>query len=267
MAVSAPASFWHSLGIQRRVVFALLMREVITRYGRHNIGFLWLFVEPMMFTLGVTALWSLSKIAHGTSSSLSVAAFAMTGYSSILVWRNTVLRCTTAITPNLSLMYHRNVRVIDIFASRIMLEIAGASISFVVLTLGFTALRWVEPPADILKVLFGWTMLAWFGAALALTIGAASELSELVEKIWHPLSYLLFPLSGVAFMVDWLPPHIREMLLWVPMVNGLEILREGYFGGTVTAHYDADYLAVFCLCLTFFGLALARIAGRHVEPQ
>jgi ABC-type polysaccharide/polyol phosphate export permease len=34
------------------VLGALLIRELLTRYGRHNIGFLWLFVEPMIFTLG-----------------------------------------------------------------------------------------------------------------------------------------------------------------------------------------------------------------------
>src|SRR3546814_5552704 len=36
--------------IQRNVVAALFMREVLTRFGRHNIGFLWMFVEPMLFT-------------------------------------------------------------------------------------------------------------------------------------------------------------------------------------------------------------------------
>jgi len=265
MAASAPASFWRSLAIQRRVIFALLMREVITRYGRHNIGFLWLFVEPMLFTLFVTGLWSLLRTSHNPG--IPVAAFAVTGYSSVLVWRNTMLRCTSAITPNLSLMYHSNVRVFDIFASRVVLEIAGASISFIVLALVFTALRWIAPPADILKVLFGWFMLAWFGAGLGFAVGAASELSEIVEKIWHPLSYVMLPLSGVAFMVDWLSPSYRAVVLWVPMVNGLEILREGYFGDAVTAYYNVEYLAAFCLSMTFFGLALIRIASRRVQPQ
>jgi ABC-type polysaccharide/polyol phosphate export permease len=77
----------------------------------------------------------------------------------------------------------------------------------------------------------------------------------------------MFPLSGVAFMVHWLPPEYREAVLWLPMVNGLEILREGYFGDVVPTHYDVGYLAEFCAGLTFFGLAVARIAGRHVEPE
>lgn len=254
-----------SLAIQVRVIGALLMREILTRYGRHNIGFLWLFVEPMLFTLGVTALWTATKAHHG--SNLPITGFAITGYSSVLLWRNTVSRITNAITPNLSLMYHRNVRVFDIFAARIILEMVGATISFIILSLTFMSVGWLEPPADILKVLLGWLMLSWFAVGLSLTIGALSERSELVDKIWHPVSYILFPISGAAFMVDWLPPAGREVVLWLPMVHGVEILREGYFGSAVRAHYDVVFMAVVCLCLTFLGLALTREAGRRVEPE
>lgn len=260
-----PTPLHRSLRIQLRVIGALLMREIITRYGRHNIGFLWLFAEPMMFTLGITALWNATKATHG--SNLSITAFAVTGYSSVLLWRNTVMRCSSAITPNLSLMYHRNVRVIDLFAARIILEVSGATISFVMLSLLFMAIGWMKLPADILKILFGWLLLTWFGAALALVIGSLSERYEMVEKIWHPASYLLFPLSGAGFMVEWLPHAGQQIVLYLPMVHGVEILREGYFGNTVRAHYDIQYMTVICLCLTFAGLALAREAGRRVEPE
>ncbi|MBC7621274.1 MAG: ABC transporter permease [Candidatus Saccharibacteria bacterium] len=241
------------------------MREVLTRYGRHNIGFLWLFVEPMLFTLGVTALWTAAKASHG--SNIPIVAFALTGYSSVLLWRNMPGRTVGSITPNLALMYHRNVRVMDVFLSRLILEAMGASISFVVLGLLFTTVGWMKPPEEILKVLFAWFMLAWFGSALALLIGSVSERSELIEKLWHPAMYLLFPLSGAAFMVDWLPPGAQEVILLLPMVHGVELLREGYFGSTVHAHYDIPYMASICLVLTVLGLAQERYISRRVAPE
>ena len=91
-----------SSAIEWRVVHALLMREVLTRFGRHNIGFLWLFVEPMLFTLGITALWTFAKSVHG--SNLPIAAFALTGYSAVLLWRNMPSRTIGAVEPNLALM-------------------------------------------------------------------------------------------------------------------------------------------------------------------
>lgn len=258
-------SLRHSFAIQARIINALIMREVITRYGRHNIGFLWLFLEPMLFTLGVTTLWAVVKATHGTS--LPITAFAVTGYSSILLWRNCTNRIVKAIEVNLSLMYHRNVRVIDVFAARIILEIVGATSSIIVLTITFSAIGWMSPPSDILTAILGWTLLAWFAFALSLVVGAASERSEIVERVWHIFTYLLFPLSGAAFLVDWLPKSFQEAILWIPMVHGTEMIRHGYFGTVVRTYEDPIYLMTCNIVLTLIGLALVRETGRRVEPE
>jgi ABC-type polysaccharide/polyol phosphate export permease len=254
-----------SLAIQARVIGALLMREILTRYGRHNIGFLWLFVEPMIFTLGVTALWTFTGLRHG--SNLPIVAFALTGYSSVLVWRNMPGRLCGSIEPNLSLMYHRNVKVMDIFVARLLLEGVGATISFIVLGIFFTSIGWMNPPEDIVKVIEGWFMLIWFGVSLATLLGAWSAKTEIIDKIWHPAAYLLFPLSGAAFMVDWMPTAAQKFVLYLPMVHGVELLREGYFGSAVHAHYDIPYTVFICLCLSLSGLAMLREVGRKVVPE
>lgn len=265
MAFAAIATLGHSAAVQWRVIHALLMREILTRYGRHNIGFLWLFVEPMLFTTGVTTLWTLTQSVHG--SNLPIVAFALTGYSAVLLWRNMPSRCIGAIEPNLSLMYHRNVRVIDIFVARLILEGGGATVSFVTLSVFYIYIGWLDPPVDVLTVAGGWILLAWFGASLATFLGALSERSELVEKIWHPMSYLAFPLSGAAFMVDALPPAAQHYILYVPMVNGVEIVREGYFGDKVHAHYDLAYIIGCCVVLTLLALAQVAVANREITPE
>jgi len=241
------------------------MREVITRYGRHNIGFLWLFLEPMLFTLGVTTLWTLIKATHGTN--LPITAFAVTGYSSILLWRNCSSRAVKAIEANHSLMYHRNVRVFDVLSARIILEIAGATVSIIALTILFSAIEWMSLPADILTVMIGWVLLAWFAFALSLVIAAASERSELVERVWHIFTYLLFPISGAAFMVDWLPKVAQDYILWLPMVHATEMIRHGYFGAAVQTYENPFYLILFNLVLTLIGVALLRETGRRVAPE
>ena len=258
-------SIVRSLAIQSRILHALMMREVITRFGRDNLGVLWLFVEPMLFTLGVTALWTAAGMNHG--SSIPIVAFALTGYSSVLLWRNCASRSVMALESNLPLLFHRNVKPIDVFLTRIVLEISGATASFVILGIFFTSIGWMDVPENMLEVLFGLFMLAWFGTALALVIGAGTAYSDAVEKLWAPASYLLFPISGAAFMVEWLPPAFQEIVLLLPMVHGVEILREGYFGNAVKTHFDVGYMAVCCLVLTLVGLYLVRDAGQKVEAR
>jgi len=258
-------SFRRSLTIQQRVVGALLMREVITRFGRHNVGVLWLIGEPMLFTLGIAILWSI--MGHKNEPGMPIVAFAVTGYSSVLVWRNTVLRCTMAVQQNIGLLYHRNVQVIDVFLTRIIVEIAGATGSFLTLSLVFSGLEVIDPPRDLLQLTFGWIMLSWLGGSLALMMGALSVYSHLVERLWHPTSYVLFPLSGAAFMVDWLPTELQKWILLLPMVHGVEMVREGFFGAAVRTHFDAGYMALCCLGFTLAGLVLAKNAASHVGAE
>ncbi len=258
-------SILRSLTVQRRTLYALMMREVITRFGRDNLGALWLIAEPMIFTLGIVTLWSAAGLQHG--SSIPITAFAVTGYSSVLLWRNCAGRTIGAIDANLPLLFHRNVKVIDVFLTRIVLEVAGATGSFAILAMFFTSIGWMEAPIDMLQVIFGWFMLAWFGTALALLVGAGTAYSHIVEKLWQPASYLLFPLSGAAFMVDWLPPTFQKIVLLLPMVHGVEILREGYFGNAVRTYYDVGYMAVVCLLLSLAALYLVRDAGQKVETR
>jgi capsular polysaccharide transport system permease protein len=254
-----------SLAIQSRVVGALLMREIVTRYGRHNLGFMWLFLEPMLFTLGITALWVATKAVHG--SSLPIVAFAVTGYSSVLMWRNCAGRCAGAIGPNATLMFHRNVRVIDLFASRILLEIAGATMSLLGLSLVFCFIGWMDAPVDLLTMLEGWLLLGWFGIAMGLLVGGIAAQSELVDRLWHTVTYVLFPLSGAGTMVDWLPPAAQNVVLWLPMVHGVEMLRHGYYGSAVRTFEDPAYLITCNVAMTLVGLVLVKAIRRGGESE
>lgn len=254
-----------SFRIQCRVVGALLMREILTRYGRHNLGFMWLFLEPMLFTTGVTLLWYQMRGDHLHNANISIIAFTITGYSTVLLWRNTTNRCINAIAPNFSLLHHRNVKIIDLFTARILLEFAGATISLIVLMGAFTLFGLLKPPADMLTMIYAWLLFSWFAAALALIVGIACSRSELLDRIWHTLTYLLFPLSGALFLVEWLPPKAQEMILWIPMVHLTEMLRHGFFGGVVKTYEDPVYVLIVNTIMSLVGLVLIRQSQNTLE--
>ncbi|RXR28344.1 ABC transporter permease [Sphingobium fluviale] len=259
------SSLSQSWAIQRRIIFALVMREALTRYGRHNIGFLWLFVEPMIFTIGITIFWTFTKAAHG--SDLPIVPFAITGYSSVLVWRNIPGRLSNAVLPNVGIMHHRNVRLIDIYFARLLLETSGVSMSFLFLTLAFWVVEWTALPEDVLQVLSGWLLLNWFGWSMGLLIGSLSEQTEIIEKIWHPATYFLFPLSGAAFIADALPPAFRDFVLWLPMVHCVEYIREGFFGSAFVAHYDLGYVVTCCCVMSVAGFLNVNYVANRVVLQ
>jgi len=254
-------SFLDSLRVQLRVLGALSMREIVTRFGRDQIGFWWLFVEPMILTVGVTALWS---VFH-TLTPVPIAAFAVSGYSMVLLWRSTVSSCIWAVPANTALLHHRNVKVLDLFISRILVEVAGATISFFLLSAAYIFLGLMAPPVDLMNILVGWLALSWFTAGWALCWGAASTYGELVRIAWTPLGYFFFPICGAAYMVEWLPSRLQALALWVPTVHGVEMMRAGIWGGGVRTHYDIWFLLASCMIVTLLGLVLARGAAFRVD--
>ena len=78
---------------------------------------------------------------------------------------------------------------------------------------------------------------------------------------------MLFPLSGAAFLVDALPSEAQRYVLMLPMVHGVEYLREGYFGSAMIAHYDIGYMAAWNTLLTLLGLAQTRRVSMTVVPE
>jgi ABC-2 type transport system permease protein/capsular polysaccharide transport system permease protein len=138
--------------------------------------------------------------------------------------------------------------------------------SFTILSFAYIGLEWMQPPEDVLKVIAAWLLLSWFGGALALLIGTLAFFSETVEKLWHPISYIVFPLSGSAFLVDALPAAAQKVVLILPMVHGIELLREGYFGTKVNSIYDIQYMVIVTLVMTLSGLLLLKIVSNRVVP-
>jgi len=261
----AALSPWEGIRTECRVISALMLRETITRYGRHDVGVLWLLFEPMLFTTGVIALWDL--VFPHAPTSIPMVGIAITGYSCILLWRNTVGHSTHSIRPNTALLYHRPVRPIDCLLARVGLEVIGATASFAILTFFFAFIEVIPWPEDLMPVIVGWLLMCWWAMAMAMILCSAAERSEFAGRIWNIVSYLLMPVSGAAYMVYWLPPSYREWALLIPMVHGTELIRLGFFGNTVPTFGNPYYFACSNLVATLLGLAMMRDISSKVQAS
>jgi capsular polysaccharide transport system permease protein len=247
------------------VIGALMMREIITRYGREGLGFLWLVAEPLMFCLFVLVLWSFIKpeYEHG----IRLGAFVMTGYMSMLLIRHVTSSSMAAIQANVGLIYHRQISVLHIYISRAMLEILGTSIAFVVVYLILLTLGQVSLPHDMLKILGGWSILAVQSTGLAWILAALALRSDAVERIVPVLQYGLIPVSGAFVMAAWLPQEYRDILLIVPFPHAVEMVRAGVFGEFVPTYYNVSYALFWALGMNLLALLLLARARHHLEAE
>lgn len=253
--------FW----LQSRVITALLMREIHTRYGRENIGHLWVIGEPMLFCVGVAVMWTAIRPAH--EHGVPITAFVITGYVPLTMWRHCVGRSVKAFEANGSLLFHRQVTPLDIIISRCLLEIIGSLIAGIVVSGGAILIGYMDMPDNVGLVYVGLIYHAVFCLACALILAPLSEMGDVLEKFVGAAMYLSLPFSGAFTMVDWVPPAFQSVLLWSPSVHTLEIIRKGQFGSHVNAHYDLVFVTWTCATMILIGISLTLRSRKYIRVQ
>jgi len=244
-------SFLRSLQIQTRVLRALIIRNVISEYGRANIGFLWVVVEPMLFAIGVLVMWSLFRGAKGD---VSLAGFVLSGYIALTLWRRVTSGSSKFARKLTPLRYHRNVTIFDGFIAKVALVTLGGSAAFVAAYVGLRVLGKLEPLDSLAMTMLGWVMMCWLSAAVGANIGLLTEIFEPLSRFLQIFQYLMLPISGVFFLVEWLPPEHRDVVLYVPTVHCYEMMRYGFFGDVFQPYFSIGYIVSFNIVATATGL-------------
>jgi capsular polysaccharide transport system permease protein len=251
--------------IQVRVIHALMIRELHTRFGRENIGFLWIMVEPLLFAGLVAIIWRFMKgpEEHG----IGIIAFVVTGYIPITLFRHGVSRSVSIFVANSSLMYHRQVKILDFVLARFVIELIGSMMAYVFIASILVLFDEFPIPAEPGLLVAGWALYAFFTLSLCFMIAPLSEMSEVLEKFMPVVTYIMIPFSGLFTMASWLTPTMREYLLWSPFVNAMEMMRKGIWGNQITAYYNVWNPLACSLVATVLGLALCRYVRRILTVE
>lgn len=258
-------SLLHAVRARCRVIGALILREIHTRFGRENLGYIWLFVEPAMLGLGVAVLKTLGGFDSSMPGGMNKFAFFVIGYIVFYLFRTLVNRSPNGIEANFQLFYHSKVTIEAVMLARSVLDTGAVMVCatvFIVL-IGLIEGAW---PQDPLQMAAGVLMMFGIAHGLGLLILATTAIgSQLVDRFVHPFTYLALPFSGMFYMVWWMPGPFQEVLVWVPLINIMEFTREGQFGLGVPYHYSVSYVLIWIFCLNFLGLCAIKAAKPHFE--
>lgn len=254
------ASFWECLAIQAKVIGAIILRELHTRYGRENIGYLWLIAEPLMLGTIISALHS-----GGNDHGINPVAFTVTGYCNFIMFRGIVNRAEGALHSNLPLLHHRMVTPLDLALGRALLEAAGTISSFFILMTFCVATGFTDFPERPLYVLIGMGYIFWFSLAISFIVTGGTHERSFAERMIHPFTYFMIPLSGAFYMMTWTPEPYRSYLLYNPFPHMFETIRYGVFKDATLEYVDFGYITIVCAILTFFGLLAMRSVKSRIH--
>jgi len=265
MARSGLRKLYEGWRLQIRVIQALMLRELNTRFGRENIGFLWIMVEPLLFAGLVAIIWRFVK--GPTEHGIGIVAFVVTGYIPITLFRHGVTRSVVVFTANSSLLYHRQVKILDFIVVRFVIEMLGGMMAYLFIAIILILLKEFPVPSDIGLFMAGWFVYALFCFSICLIIAPLSEISEVLEKFIPVTTYIMLPFSGLFTLSSWLTPEMRGYFLWSPFVNGMEMMRKGIWGDQITAYYNVWNPIACSIVASVIGLALCRHVRRTLAVE
>src|SRR5262249_39899920 len=173
--------FWRGFAVQCRVIGALTIREIYTRFGRESLGFVWIVAEPLVFAVPVLFMWKAVRGSH--EHGISLMPFLWSGYLPLFLFRHLGARILLFIRRPSRLLYHRRVSILDIFLARAILEIGGNLAAVIATFVLFYTVGVIDVPKDLPMFYLGYFFMIWWSVAVALIIGGLSERSDWVSQV------------------------------------------------------------------------------------
>lgn len=249
-----------------RVIGALIIREMITRYGRSWGGYLWAILEPV----GIIVILSLafSQVVTAPAIGTSFVFFYATGYIPFHFFHETATNTGGSVQVNRPLLHLPMVTALDVVLARFLLSlITLIAVSGIIFTgMMITIDEAVRLSFDHLfaSVVAG----SLFGLGVGAINASLFEFIPAWRQLWGIISRPLFIISGVFFTFEELPEAIREILWWNPLIHVVGEARRGFYPTYDGAYVEILYPILMGSVMTTIGAAvLIRHRSRLTEVQ
>lgn len=237
-----------------RVVTALILREMSSRYGRSPGGYLWAVLEPLgmitLMTIGFSLL--LRSPPLGTSFLL----FFATGYTPFTFYQTLSITLARAITFSKALLAYPVVTWVDALIARLLLNgLTGILVSYIIMGV-VLALQSDPVSIQIGPVIEAMALALLIGVAVGTLNCALMGLIPVWAQIWSIVTRPLFIASGVIFIYEDMPQLAQTILWYNPLMHVVALMREGFYPSYTASFVSVPFVVGCGLVILFLGVVL-----------
>lgn len=246
---------------------ALILRELQTRFGQYRLGYLWVFLEPLL-TIGFMVLL-FGTIMHRTLPGIRYEIFLINGILPFFMFRTGVTLGISATESNKGLFSYRPVKPIDALIARNILEFLLKFTTYIAFSLVFLWFGFQMSFESIPLLLGYWILLFIFMFAFSLVFLVIGDFSKEIGKILSILFLVLYLLSGILYSIHIIPVEYRQYLLWNPLIHIFELMRHAVAPNyPLVSGISLGYFVIWIITTLFIGLLLyKRFERRMVKSK
>lgn len=226
-------------------------------------GAIWILFEPICHLLIFSVLFSL--IRGQTVAGIDFPVFVLVGMAPFLLFRNTALRLMDSPRDNRPLFAYKQIKPLDTFIARVLVEASIASTVYLILVFGFAWYGFdmsIKAPIEWILILSLGLLFAFgLGMLLALIVHAIPSSKSLIRMMFFPLYFI----SGVLVPAAYLPHAMLPLLLLNPFLHLVELIRAQIFPYYVPVDgVSIHYVIATTLMLLFVSLGTYRVRRLHL---
>lgn len=248
--------------VSARITFALILREMATRYGRSPGGYAWALLEPLGGIVILSIAFEL--LVRNPSIGHSFLLFFATAFLPLTMYMTTSNMVQRSITFSRPLLKYPAVSWIDAVMARFLLNALTTSLVAIILLYGILEYVGSRTILDIP------TMIRSGAHALFLAFGigalncVATGFFSIWSNFWGVLTRPLFLLSGVFYVYEDLPPLAQELIWYNPLIHLTGLMRDGLYSTYKPQYISETYVFGFSLVTSALGLLLLRRYHREL---
>lgn len=252
-----------SIGTSLNLVWTLYWQSFTPRSSRENMKLVWIFAEPVGQMAVLMVIFTL--IGRTAAYGDSFALFLLTGVTVLTLFSRGAAQVASGVMAIRSRTRLAQIGLFHRALAGIGFTMTTLAVTSLVL-LGFVAL-WdrlslgMVRPGPIVAAL-GLTGLLAFG--IGVMRGHAARFFPAADRVFGILSRALLFVSGIFFVPAFLPPALRDILVWNPILHAVEMVRTGIYPDYPRLVLAPGYLVGWALGAAAFGVALAWFDRRRL---
>ncbi|EMM3426589.1 ABC transporter permease [Klebsiella aerogenes] len=235
--VKQSRELFKSLISNRRLIYTLTRREVVSRYRGSVLGLLWSFFTPVLMLVVYTFVFSVVFQAKWGGDNSSRTAFALVLFSGLIIF-NLFSECINKapITILSNSNYVKKVIFpleilpwVNLFAALFHFAISCLVwIVFYIIEVGVPHLTIFLLPVILIPFILMVMGLSWFLASLGVYLRDVNQIVGIATMVLMFLSPIFFPTSA-------LPESVRPLLSLNPLAQFIEQARDVMYWGRIPA--------------------------------
>lgn len=255
-----------SIGVQFRVIGAIILRDMRTRFGRTHLGYIVAIAWPLVHSVFILLAHALVNRVAPIGGDPVV--FVATGIIPYVMCFYPSRQMTFSIEHNRALLWFPIVRAADIIFARAILEFLT---SFIVAILFFFAIIMFMgidmTPISFTEAATGVLAAMYFG----ISMGFVNALIISIFKFWNVIQIItmliMYMSCGALFVPAYISKELQNIIWFNPLLHCVEWLRSAYYEGYGDELLSKTYLLTFSTALLFIGLLGERfIRGKLLSP-